>query len=154
MSAETKNPTVESPLKIEALPPRFRGAVHTILKEAEKKDVGYCHYWVRKTASGSNEKLKRWSGLEPLEDKERLKKIGLGHMINAGTGRATWMDTELWVMPLSMKKNIQALRNQQLDAQRQEKRAETAAEFADIQGRTAAQVRPFIKEDRRETITE
>jgi hypothetical protein len=143
---------VEASKRVEELPPRYRAAAHTLLKEAEKKDVGYRHRWILKTKSGINEQMKAWGGWEPLEDKERLKRIGLGGLIGA-TGRAVWLDTELWTMPMERAELIRANNNQTLNDQLHVKREETEAEFADIQGRTAAKVRPFIKAEKRETVT-
>jgi len=157
MSEEIKKltapaPTIEAAPRVEELPPRYKAAAHTLLKEAEKLDVGFRHRWVLKTKSGINEQMKRWGGWEPLEDKERIKRIGLGGLVSA-TGRATWLDTELWAMPVGRADLIRAEHTRQLDEQMHTKREETAAEFADIQGRTAAKVRPFIKTDKRETVT-
>jgi len=149
MATEEKT-TIET--KVEELPPRYKSSAHSLLKDAEKKDVGYRHRWILRTKSGINEQMKSWGGWEPLEDKERIKRIGLGGLIST-TGRATWMDTELWVMPLERANLIRAEGNRILDEQMHIKREETAAEFSDIQGRTGAKVRPFIKTDKRETVT-
>jgi hypothetical protein len=137
--------------KIVELPPRYRSSAHSLLKTAEKLDVGYRHRWVLKTKTGINEQMKRWGGWEPIEDKERLKRIGLGGLIQA-TGRATWMDTELWAMPLEVAARIREERAKDGEAKIDTGHSETQTEFNDIIGRTGAKVQPFIKIDKRETV--
>jgi hypothetical protein len=146
------SPKVEAEVEAAAsqLPPRYRMQMHTLLKDAEKKDPGYWHYWVRK--SPQNEQMKRWAGLEPVEDKARLERMGLGGLIAAGTGRATWLTSELWAMPTKQHEAIVAHRNTELDARFRTIREEVEGQFAEITGQSKGRVRPFIKTDKREVV--
>lgn len=124
-----------------ALPAYFDSGITAVFEEAMRRDTEHAHYWIK--SEDANRQTRRAMGWSPLEDKETLKRLGLGDLIGAD-GRAHYMDTELWRMPREMQDAIHEAQSER-QAQRSDAiRATLAAMGDDTKGRSKNAVVPYM----------
>jgi hypothetical protein len=134
-----------------ALPAYFDAGMVAVFNEAARRDVGYAHYWIK--AEANNRQVRRSMGWTPCEDAALLKSLGLGDLIEAD-GRAHFMDTELWRMPLEMQEAIHTAQGERLAAQSDAVRKSLDAMGEEAKGRSKGAIMPYTGTgDNRDLIT-
>ena len=129
------------PSKKNLLPPFYQTGQNDFMARAQRKDTEFRHRWVN--ISPRNQHMKLYKGWKPLEDVERLKALGVGNLIHAN-GRARWMDTELWVMPMEVYRLVRETINQRTSDQSRSQREALDAMAEDVKGRTRGMVQPYV----------
>ena len=123
------------------LPPYYRTGYTTFMRRAQSLDPEYKHFWVNKF--DRNQHIRIYQGWLPLEDRQRLEDLGVGNLIKA-TGRATWMDVELWRQPLDVNRAVRRAEDEKLAEQSAGMRAALDADADEVAGRTGNRAIPFI----------
>lgn len=136
MSSVTK-PEIESDL----LPAYYREATGSFMKRAQLRDPEYRHRWVK--ISPHNQLIKSWKGWRPVEDAKELERLGLGDLLHTATGRARYMDTELWRMPRRVADAVRSHIARTTYERKGAAASELAALAQDTRGRSNNTVQPF-----------
>ena len=124
-----------------ALPAYFDQGIVAALDKAAARDVGYAHFWIK--ANAENRQVRREMGWEPAEERALLESLGLKDMIRED-GRAHYMDTELWRMPLTLQEAIHEAQDQRLADKSAGLRKALDAMAAEAEGRSKGAVIPYI----------
>jgi hypothetical protein len=126
----------------EDLPVFYRQGFTDFMAQAQRLDPENRHRWVH--VSVKNQHLKVLKGWTPVEDREKLTRLGLTHLVTAN-GRARWMDLELWTMPRARAERIRRHISEETRKRSASTRAAVDAANAETTGRSKGTVKPFIE---------
>lgn len=139
--SETQTTSVTAPKPRPGLPAYFNQGMVAVMLEAERRDVGYAHYWIKST--DDNRQVRRSMGWEPCEDKAHLSDIGLKDLIKEDN-RAHFMDTELWRMPRELQDVIREAQSERQAGRSDALRGALEAMAEDAKGRSGGKVVPYM----------